>query len=203
MSGSTLPPATAGDLDRVRRITRDLWYWQGLRFVPMGIVGMLAGVTFSSAWPKSIPEGPALLGAFLVAWTGYLAADRYYARTMGHVTPDLSLTRLRAQLEWFAVYPLMVAALVIDAQLAPAIFLTGPVWALALVMYWWSTGRGREHYLAFAAATAALGLLPLVGAQLSGRAAFPIFFVWFGIVYVVAGVLDHLALARALRRPAA
>jgi hypothetical protein len=186
------------DLDLVRRVTRDLWYWQGLRFVPIGIVGLVAGVTYSPAWPEAVPEGVVLLLGFVIAVVGYRAADRYYARTMGTVHPDLSMTRLRSQVKWFAVYPAMVLSLVLDAALAPSVFVSGPVWAASLVLYWWSTGRGREHYLVLASLTALFAFVPIAEPTLAGRAAFGVFFAWFGLVYVIAGILDHVALTRAL-----
>jgi hypothetical protein len=191
---------TMNNLDLLRRITRDLWYWQGLRFAPMGIVGFIAAATFSPGWPDAVPPEGALLAGLAVAFVLYRAADRYYARSMGHVSPDLSLTKRRSAIKWFAVYPAMGVALVIDGLAEPPLFITGAVWAVALVLYWWSTGRGREHYLVLAGLTSLLTLLPLVDPTLAGKGAFPIFYAWFGVVYVVAGVLDHLALTRALPR---
>lgn len=73
-------------------------------------------------------------------------ADRYYSRTMGHVSPDLSLTKRRSAVKWFVIYPAMGLSLVIDGLLTPPLFATGAVWAVAFVLYWWSTGRGRELY---------------------------------------------------------
>jgi len=186
------------NLDLLRRITRDLWYWQGLRFAPMAIVGFVAAATFAPGWPESVPEEGALLVGLVLALGLYRVADRYYARTMGRVAADLSLTQGRSALKWFAVYPAMGAALVIDGLANPPLFVTGAVWAVALVLYWWSTGRGREHYLVLAALTALLTFLPVVDPALTGKGAFPVFYAWFGLVYLVAGVLDHLALTRAL-----
>lgn len=159
---------------------------------------MVVGLTYSPGWPSAVPEVVVLLVGFVIAVAGYRVADRYYARTMGSVSPDLSMTRLRSQLKWFAVYPAMVLSLVLDAAFAPSLFVTGPVWGASLVLYWWSTGRGREHYLVLAALTALLVFLPIIQPTLAGRAAFGVFFAWFGLVYVIAGILDHVALTRAL-----
>lgn len=186
------------DLDLIRRITRDLWFWQGLRFAPAGIVLAIAGTSWSGMWPASVPEEVPVLVGIGVAGIGYRAASRYYARTMGEVRPDLSLTRVRSQVKWFVVYPAMVASLVFDGLAASPIFVSGPVWAASLLLYRLSTGGGREHYLVLAAITAMLGILPLIDSSLAGAGSFGIFFTWFGIVYVVGGILDHVALTRAL-----
>jgi hypothetical protein len=188
------------DLDLLRRITRDLWYWQGLRFAPMAIVGFIAAATFAPWWPEWVPEEGALIAGLIVALVMYRAADRYYARTMGRVAPDLSLTKGRSAVKWFAVYPAMGAALLIDGLASPPLLVSGAVWAGALVLYWWSTGRGREHYLVLAALTALLTFLPVADPALAGKGAFPVFYAWFGLVYLIAGVLDHVALTRALPR---
>jgi hypothetical protein len=37
------------DLEKVRRITRDLFFWQGLRFVPIGPVLVVAALTWTTA----------------------------------------------------------------------------------------------------------------------------------------------------------
>lgn len=188
------------DLDLLRRITRDLWYWQGLRFAPLAIVGFIAAATFAPWWPKWVPEEGALIAGLIFALVMYRAADRYYATTMGQVAPDLSLTTGRSAVKWFAVYPAMGAALLIDGLASPPLLVSGAVWAVSLVLYWWSTGRGREHYLVLAALTALLTFLPVVDPALAGKGAFPVFYAWFGLVYLVAGVLDHVALTRALPR---
>lgn len=102
----------------------------------------------------------------------------------------------------------MGASLVVDAVVAGPVFLSGPVYAAALVGYWYSTGRGRHHYLplaaatapirALAAATALIGLVPLFGPSQRGEVLFPVFFAWLGLLYVVGGLLDHVALRRAM-----
>src|SRR5918995_132667 len=112
------------DLDLLRRITRDLWYWQGLRWAPMGLVGFASAATFSPAWPAGLPEEGILVAAVILGFALYAIADRYYNRTMGRVAPDLSLTESRSAVKWFAVYPAMGVALLLDGLLEPPYFLT-------------------------------------------------------------------------------
>lgn len=103
------------DLDLLRRITRDLWYWQGLRWAPMGLVGFASAAAFSPGWPAGVPEEGILVAAIILGFALYAIASRYYDRTMGHVSPDLSLSEGRSAVKWFAVYPAMGVALVLEA----------------------------------------------------------------------------------------
>ena len=186
------------DLDLVRRVTANYFFWQGLRFVPFGLVGFAIAATYAPWWPTGVPVEPALLASLALAFLGSVAADRYYAAAVGRVVDRTVDHRLRSRAKWFVAYPLMGGSLVVDAVVAGPVFLSGPVYAAALLAYWWSTGRGRPHYLPLAAATALLGLLPLLAPSLRGEALFPLFFAWLGLLYVVGGLLDHVALRRVM-----
>lgn len=59
-------------------------------------------------------------------------------------------------------------------------------------------GARPRALLVLAGITALLTFMPLLDPALAGKGGFPIAFAWFGVVYLVAGVLDHLALMRAL-----
>lgn len=186
------------DLDLVRRVTANYFFWQGLRFVSFGVVGFVLAATYAPWWPTWLPVESTLLASLALAFLGFLAAGRYYAGTFGRVV-DLPLDhRLRSRAKWFVVYPLLGASLAVDAVMAGPVFLSGPAYAAALVAYWWSTGRGRPHYLLLATATALIGLLPILSPSLRGEAVFPLFFAWLGLVYVVGGLLDHVALRRVM-----
>jgi hypothetical protein len=145
-----------------------------------------------------VPDGPVLLVALVVGLAIYRVVDGWYARHYGHVV-DAGGRERRSIAKWLIVYPAMGASLVADAVLAPPIFISRIVWALAILGYRASTGGGRRHYLVVAGVTAALTLLPVVGLTGPGRDAFAVFFGWLGIVYTVGGLLDHRELVQALR----
>jgi hypothetical protein len=188
-----------GDLDRLRHITANFFFWQGLRVVPFGLLGLLAAATYAPWWPAEIPGDGALLIGLAAAFVGFIVAGRYYDLEYGRVLERNEDHRQRSRLKWFALYPVMAMSLAVDLIVAPALFISGIVWAAAIVLYWASTGTGRLHYLAIAAGTAGLALVPTLGVARAGDGMLPLFFGWFGAAYVVAGMLDHLELRRHLR----
>jgi hypothetical protein len=124
---------------------------------------------------------------------------RWYRRRFGTVRGDSTMHSRRDLLKWTIFYPMVGAALIADAMWQPPILLSGLAWAVAVAAYWASTGRGRNHYLAISGIFALSTLAPLfLGA---GSAAQRMNFVLalVGLVYIAAGVLDHLALVRMLR----
>ena len=72
------------------------------------------------------------------------------------------------------------------------------MWGAAIAAYWWSTGRGRLHYIPIAIAVALTGLLPASGLVAPGKPMLNVFFAVIGATYVIAGILDHLELTRVL-----
>jgi len=90
----------------------------------------------------------------------------------------------------------MTAAIFVDILVAPKVFISGIIWAGALLAYRASTGGGRPHYFVGAALLATLTPLPLAGVVEPGR---PMVVLWatvVGILYLVLGSLDHLELVR-------
>jgi hypothetical protein len=182
------------DLDTTRRVTANLWFWQGLRWAPVGPVAAGAAVL------ASVADGELFLAVsavgLLLAWWAYKRADAYYIRRYGVVRLKLGQHRRRERIKWFAVYPAMLASLIVDIVVRPPVFVTGPVWAAAILLYRHSTGGGRTHYFAAGALLAALAPLPVLGLVEAGD---PIMVLWLaltGVLYAVCGVLDHLELAR-------
>ena len=90
----------------------------------------------------------------------------------------------------------MTASIFIDILLAPKVFISGAVWAAALLAYRASTGGGRPHYFVGAALLAALTPLPLAGVVAAGRPMVVLWAVMVGLLYLVLGSLDHLELVR-------
>jgi hypothetical protein len=185
----------SGDLVMMRQVTANLWFWQSLRWAPAG--PLAAGVTIlaSTGFGAGVVwAGCAALSA--LAWWLYGIADRYYARRYGTVRLALGQHRRRDQFKWLAVYPAMLAAIVVDMLARPPVFITGPVWALAILLYRRSTGGGRRHYLVAAAALAAFAPLPALRVVDAGAPLMTLWLAVMGVLYLVCAVLDHMELAR-------
>ena len=184
------------DLDTPRRVTANVWFWQGLRWAPGGLVFLLAA---AMSW---LPADWSLL--VWLAWTGVLAlwwhlyrlADRYYARRFGVVVGLAGQHRRRDLIKWFVVYPIMAASILADLLVAPKIFLSGLTWAAALLAYRASTGGGRRHYFVGAVLLVALSPLPTLGVLDNGRPMVVLWAIAVGTLYLALGVLDHMELAR-------
>lgn len=184
------------DLDMTRRVTANVWFWQGLRWAPGGLVFLLA------PWASRLPDDQTLL--IWLSWTGVLAlwwglyrlADRYYAARFGVVVGLAGQHRRRERVKWLVAYPVMAASVFVDLLAAPTVFLSGVVWAGALLAYRASTGGGRPHYVVGALLLAALTPVPTLGWLDNGR---PMIVLWstvVGALYLILGTLDHLELVR-------
>jgi hypothetical protein len=203
-----VPAPTPTDPDQhlrlVRDVTANFFFWQGLRWVPMGvglIVFALAaapGVPLPNAAREVVPAATMLVAL----WLSTTVATNYYRRTFGDVRGLPGLHAKRDTVKWLVAYPLMFGSMILDARLAPPVFVSAIVFAAGIVAYRQSTGRGRVHYLFAAAILALFGLLPLTGVVPTGKALFGPFLGLLGAIYVVSGALDHLELTRILRPPA-
>jgi hypothetical protein len=184
------------DLDMMRRVTANVWFWQGLRWAPGGLVFLLVVIT------ARMPDDWALLrwlcwaGTFALWWYLYRLADRYYARRFGVVVGLSGQYRRRNLIKWLVVYPAMTASILIDLLVAPKVFISGLVWAAGLLAYRASTGGGRRHYFLGAAALIALTPLPALGVLDNGAPMVTLWAVVVGLLYLIMGTLDHLELAR-------
>ena len=189
----------AMDLERIRSVTANYFFWQGLRWVPGGVVMLVLALADLGVLPAPRWGGAATL--VLLAAAMYVSArlGRYYARTFGRVRGTPGQHARREAIKWRLVYPAMALSLVADAWLRWPFFLSGVVWAAAVVAYWWSTGRGREHYLVAATLLALTALLPAAGLVLPGKQILDVFIALVGIIFIVGGILDHLELRRILR----
>lgn len=188
----------AARLQRLRRVTENLWFWQGLRIAPLSLTFLATAVIFGMGDPDS-PIAIAILAVALLATFLLIQwADAHYKRGQGQVRGVEGLHARRSQMKWFIIYPAMFSSLVLDFTFAWPVFVSGPVWAIALLLYRASTGGGRNHYFVLAAAFLALTIAPTVSA-LRGVALAPLFFYVLAFCYAVAGVLDDLELRQVLR----
>jgi hypothetical protein len=186
-------------LERVREVTDNYFFWQGLRWIPPGFLLVVAGLSWTDGWPLNDAASTAVLLAVLVVGAfASTAIGRHYQRTFGQVQGIPGQHRRRTATKWALVYPAMAASLVIDGVLKPRILISGFVWGAAIAAYWWSTGRGRRHYLTAVALLVAFAFLPTLGTISVGRPILSLFFVVIGGIYIVGGLLDHLALRKVL-----
>ena len=190
----------ASELEQIENVTANYFFWQGLRWVPMGVALLVIGLSYSTWWPLGGAFAEAVpLGALAAALAASYALGPYYERAFGRVRSLPEMHRRRETLKWFLWYPLMGASLAIDIQWKPRLFVSGVVWAGGVVAYWWSTGRGREHYLVVAACMAAFTFLPITGSVAPGKATANAFVCLLGVAFILGGLLDHVALGRVLR----
>ena len=177
----------------VDRVTANYFFWQGLRWVPLGLALLIVSVV-------PFPGDRLLVTLLLVGSALFLstALGRYYSRRFGRIRRYPSRYENRERWKWFVVYPLMFLSLLWDARFPSLFFVSGPIWGAAIVAYWWSTGRGRLHYVPIAVVVCLSGFLPATGFVSPGKAMFDVFFGIIGATYVVGGILDHFALVRVL-----
>jgi hypothetical protein len=174
------------ELRTIENVTANFFFWQGLRWVPLGAV-LLVWVSLPRHFLPNDLDTALMAAAMLFAlWvSGRIGA--YYSRTYGRVHGIHNERRERWK--WSFIYPLMIASLLVDGLLRPPFLVSGPVWGAAILLYWNSTGRGRRHYLLIAAAVAATVAFPSLD----------FFFGVIGAAYMLGGLLDHFELTRILR----
>lgn len=185
--------------DRIHRVTANYFFWQGLRWLPGGFVLATAGFLWSEWWPFTGWVEDGILIAVLLASIGSsMAIGRYYQRAFGEVRGVPHEHVRRTRIKWLIVYPLMAGSLLVDGLAKPPFLLSGIVWGAAIVAYWWSTGRGRNHYVVAASILLAMSLLPTLGTVAAGPPSLSLFFIMVGGIYIVGGVLDHFELRQLL-----
>jgi hypothetical protein len=188
------------EVERIRRVTSNYFFWQGLRWVPIGLVVMALGLTrtnwspIADAWEDTLILCLIVLVMALSPLIGV-----YYRRSFGDVRDDPDAHQRREMMKWLLVYPLMILSLVIDMKFKPAFFVTGPVWCSGILAYWLSTGRGRPHYLIASMSMLGLSVLQWFGFVEPGKQMFSVFGLVLGAIYIIGGLLDHRELCRILR----
>src|SRR5688500_13717199 len=102
-------------LRRIRDVTANFFFWQGLRWVPLGAALLLftwrtlPSFPLSAFWRDAMPW-LALGGGFAAS----ALAGSYYARRYGQVHALPGLHARRTALKWGLVYPAMALALIVD-----------------------------------------------------------------------------------------
>lgn len=188
------------DLRQIRAVASNYFFWQGLRWIPMGLA-LIAMSLLLAGWIPVRREWrdwlvwPPLIAAL---WISGSVLGRYYRRRFGHASADERQHTRRTSIKWLVVYPAMVASMVIDMKVSLPLLVSGIVWGASIELYRRSTGGGRPHYVVAALLLAALGLAPLFSAIPAGKLGITLLVGVVGAIYVVGGILDHLALARIL-----
>lgn len=187
-------------MERIRALTANYFLWQGLRTAAIGPTLIVSGLSvLQPAWyPFEAENGLPLLVAMALGWIGFLAAGRYYEKTFGSVRGLPGQHSMRDTIKWFIVYPAMFLAAYLEAEFAPKLGISGIVWGAATLTFWWSTGRGRLHYIPASILIGLTSLLPLLGIVQPGSESVGMVITVVGVVYVVNGLLDHLELMRIL-----
>ena len=183
--------------ERVRAVTDNFFFWQGLRFIALGPVVMVAALANMPAGHERIGKA-VLIACVIAAIFASSLVGRRYRRDFGSVRPLPGAHATRSRVKWLLVYPLMFGALALDLLWPQPIFVSGPVWAAGLLLYRLSTGGGRFHYVALAAALAALVIAP-AAAELTSRQVMTVMFLILGAGFTTCAWLDDREMRSILR----
>ena len=208
-------------LRRIQYVTTYFEWVQGLRFVPMGLMGLGLAVWMALADPPlRLREHPVVVAVAVAVAAGfYVALGLYYRRRFGEVRPSASTRQRTKRLSRLALVAGLVVAGASDlirwfggpSQLPTLVGLA--LFGLALVYCWHWSGRVAHHYLVIAAVLLVLGVLDALGlspvcALLKQLPSAPVdrcvdvtMVGAAGLVITALGVLDHLLLARLLGPP--
>jgi hypothetical protein len=195
-----MPPMTPERLRRIHDVTDNFFFWQGLRWIPLGAVMLGYALIRSVDLPiaPTAREWVALPLLAVALWLSATVIGRYYARHFGRVRGDASRHTVRTSVKWFVAYPAIVVAIVVDITLRPPIAVSGLAFAGAIEAFRQSTGGGRRHYTAFAIGLLAFSILPLFGVVPAGKQGLTPLIGIIGLIYIVGGFLDHRELVRTL-----
>lgn len=191
---------TADRLRQIHDVTDNFFFWQGLRWIPMG-AAMLGCAVVSSprlSIDAAVRAWIALPLFGVALWLSTSVLGRYYARHFGSVRGDASRHTVRTSIKWLIAYPAIIVAMVVDAHFAPPVIVSALAFALAVETYRQSTGGGRRHYILAAIGLIVFSILPLSDVVPSGKQSLTPLIGIIGLIYIVGGVLDHRALVRAL-----
>ena len=184
-------------LDRINAVTANFFFWQGLRWVPLGVALLVVAWTYgpSSPVPKSW-ESPLLIVAMIAALAVSAVIGRWYARSFGRVRGIPGQHARRTRTKWLVVYPALLVALLVDGVAKPSILVSGITFAAAIEAYRRSTGGGRAHYIIASVVFAALTFAPILGLATPGARAVNLLIGVLGATYTIGGLLDHRELKR-------
>jgi len=191
-------PARQKDmLGRINAVTANFFFWQGLRWVPVGAALLI--IAWQLAPGSVVPESwasPLLVASMTVALAASTLIGRWYARSFGRVRGIPGQHARRTRTKWLVVYPALVVALVIDSIVKSPVLISGIAFAAAIEAYRRSTGGGRLHYVVASVVFAVLTFAPMLGFATPGKNALDLLVGMLGATYVIGGLLDHRELTR-------
>lgn len=182
------------DLKNIYRITRHFGELQGFKSIAVGFFIILA-------WVNGLGQARSgnmnlLVAEFLILIAIYPGIERHYKERYGSIKRRKTWVEIAA---YVVIIGIVMLADWIDVKLVLPISLTGIAIAGVCLINWQLTGRFRNHLLALALFSAAVGLWPLL---VSGNVAH-----WslsqgdgillLGFVGIVGGIMDHMMLAKA------
>jgi hypothetical protein len=184
-------------LDRINAVTANFFFWQGLRWVPLGVALLVVAWSHgpSSPVPKSW-ESSLAIAAMGLAFAASAMVGRWYARSFGRVRGIPGQHARRTRTKWLVVYPALLIALVVDAVAKPPVLVSGIAFAAAIEAYRRSTGAGRAHYIIASIVFAALTFAPTLDLATPGAGAINLLIAVLGATYTIGGLLDHHELTR-------
>jgi len=163
---------------------RHMWYWQGLRWAPGGLLLLATAIvaTVSMPWPV---RWLAWVVAVVVSARLHSLAGRYYARHFPYIRPG------RLTSSGLIASGVLIAALVADVVWTPPVLITAVAGAAVLLGYGLATGGGRPHHVGGMVLLMALAPLPAVGLIDGARHRVLLWLFACGVLYPVLAVLDH------------
>ena len=184
-------------LDRINAVTANFFFWQGLRWVPLGIALLVVAWSYGPGSPVPKSWVSALFVATMVlALSASAMVGRWYARSFGRVRGIPGQHARRTRTKWLVVYPALVVAMLVDGIAKPPVLFSGIAFAAAIEAYRRSTGGGRAHYVIASIAFAALSFAPMLTLTVPGPAALNLLIAVLGATYTIGGILDHRELTR-------
>jgi hypothetical protein len=163
---------------------RHMWYWQGLRWAPGGLLLLVTATVaiVSMPWPV---RWLTWLAAVIVSARLHSVAGRYYARHFPYIRPGrLTNSGLLAS-------GLLIAALIADVVWTPPVLITAVTGAAVLLGYGLATGGGRPHHVGGMILLMAIAPLPAIDLVDGARPRVLLWLFACGVLYTVLAVLDH------------
>lgn len=163
---------------------RHLWYWQGLRWAPGGLVLLATAATIAAPLPSGM------------CWTGWLLvvvgaarlhgiAAEYYGRRFPRLRPG---NRTAGGL---AASFCLIVAISADVRWEPPVLVTAVTSAAVLTGYQIATGGTRSHHTLGVGVLLGLGTMPAIGVGDTARARVLLWLTVGGVLYLVLAVCDH------------
>src|SRR5215213_3826303 len=116
---------SAANLHEVRAVTANYFFWQGLRWVPLGVVLCVVAATHAGHWVPGVLRDWGLWPLLVTAlWLSTSVLGRYYRRAFGDVRPDATQHARRTSIKWLVIYPAILASMIADMKLTLPLLLS-------------------------------------------------------------------------------